>query len=62
MLYKNIPTNRPYPQDLAVRIDKAKEKGNLPVFRLGKAVKALHSEGVRELPEVTQGLCVRARR
>lgn len=33
--------NRPYPQDLAIKIDKAKEKGSLPVFLLGKAVKAL---------------------
>lgn len=33
--------NRPYPQDLARKIDKAKEKGSLPVFQLGKAGKAL---------------------
>lgn len=31
---------RPYPQDLGIKIDKAKEKGSFAGFQLGKALRA----------------------
>lgn len=52
--------NRLYPQDLVIEIDEAKEKGNLPVLQLVKAVKALCAQGARDLFEVLQAACIRA--
>lgn len=56
-----MQNNRLHPQDLVIEIDKAKEKGNLPVLQLVKAVKALCTQGVRDLLEVLKVVCVRAR-
>lgn len=56
-----MQNNRLYPQDLVIEIDKAKEKGNLPVLQLVKDVKALCAQGVRDLLAVLLAACVRAR-